>query len=405
MLARKLDVGFGNFSQRFCEREWHFFCWSIFILVLVGWEEGHCNLHSCSFEKSIEILFWWYADEDMLFWRIRMLEERKLSINNSCGRSQGGCSNHPELFRWLPWHRSVKLKREEAYLSLCRKKNPAAALLGSFVFFFWDCFLSYQMDMSDLKSGPGFKRPWVRVNFQLLNGTKAASKKSAYFFQPLGKKPLQPPRNCFFAAKFRNHNNSLTSSRNSMSFCASFLMASPSIVCPTHPTRRFFPGRQTALRRRPGSLLCSSGLSKCKKKGLSRFTGRVHGRVVFGGGRRGGFEWHFYFRAFCVNFQFWIIFFGMGLFFSGVPVVHHKVFHQIPDVSKWCWHLCWELHWLFRSKSAEILRFGDIFLLGLRRASKWCRIRTNAWKNDMLYVFTAVMKVVSPPFFGRSKEC
>lgn len=63
------------------------------------------------------------------------------------------------------------------------------------------------------------------------------------------------------------------------------------------PEIRFFPGRQTALRRRPGSLLCSSGLSKCKKKGLSRFTGRVRGRGLFFGGGRGGFEWHFYFRV------------------------------------------------------------------------------------------------------------
>lgn len=126
-LDRDMNVGaevgcwFRKFLTETLGKRLTFFCWSIFILVLVGWEEGHCNLHS-SFEKSIEILFWWYADEDMLFRRIRMLEERKLSINNSCGRSQGGCSNHPELFRWLPWHRSVKLKREEAYLSLCRKK-------------------------------------------------------------------------------------------------------------------------------------------------------------------------------------------------------------------------------------------------------------------------------------------
>lgn len=138
---RGMEVGLELSHRDFVETDWHFFVGVFFILVLVGWEEGHCNLHSCSFEKSIEILFWWYADEDMLFRRIRMLEERKLSINNSCGRSQGGCSNHPEVFRWLPWHRSVKLKQEEAYLSLCRQKNPAAALLGSFVFFLRDCCL------------------------------------------------------------------------------------------------------------------------------------------------------------------------------------------------------------------------------------------------------------------------
>lgn len=150
-------------------------------------------------------------------------------------------------------------------------------------------------------------------------GLKQPPKKVFTFSNPW-EKNTSTTQELLFAAKFRNQKNSLTSSRNSMSFCAPFLVC-PQLLFAQLIPESFLPGRQTALRRRPGSLLCSSGLSKCKKKGLSRFTGRVHGRVVFGG--RGGFEWHFYFRviffssAVWVNFAVLDFFFGMGLFFSG----------------------------------------------------------------------------------------
>ena len=57
LAARKLEVGFGKKHKRLCGKRVTLFLLENFILVLVGWEEGHCNLHSCSFEKAIEILF------------------------------------------------------------------------------------------------------------------------------------------------------------------------------------------------------------------------------------------------------------------------------------------------------------------------------------------------------------
>ena len=86
---------------------------------------------------------------------------------------------------------------------------------------------------------------------------------------------------------------------------------------------------------------------------------------------------------------FWVFF--SGDFFS---LVHHKVFHQMkrPNLTyRMCLsdggiHWFWEQIW--SQKGFQVVQ----------------KLEKNE-KNDMLHVFTEVMKVAPPGSLGRSKEC